>query len=224
MAHPVGIGHPEVGADRGRRPQGSHSPGPLLVQHAGADGALPHLRRTQEDLNKAYAEDNNGASFPVPKVKGGARKEVVVKPTPAQLELLSDIVEGFNGLLSISDPDERNIERLKLMDRARKVSLDARAVDKTSTSPEKGASSTRSPKRLPHLEEVGEGRRHPYMRACWTMRRFIPIRWTSGAGHGPGSWHSFGSFIPATRQVGFAAAVASCSIRTPFPSCRDRTP
>jgi N12 class adenine-specific DNA methylase len=93
---------------------------------------------SQEDINRWYAEDNDGARFPVPKVKTGGRKEVVVKPTEAQSAMLRDIVAGFNGLQGISDPYERNAERLRLMDRARKVSLDVRAADATVQSDEAG--------------------------------------------------------------------------------------
>ncbi|MFA5951549.1 MAG: LPD38 domain-containing protein [Hyphomicrobium sp.] len=93
---------------------------------------------SQDDINKWYAEDNNGARFPVPKVKDGGRKEVIVKPTPAQRAVLTQIVSDFNSLPSISDPEERNKERLKLMDRARKVSLDVRAAEPYSQSKEEG--------------------------------------------------------------------------------------
>lgn len=93
---------------------------------------------SQDDINKWYAEDNNGARFPVPKVKDGGRKEVIVKPTPAQREVLTQIVSDFNGLPGISDPEERNKTRLRLMDRARKVSLDVRAAEPFSGSKEEG--------------------------------------------------------------------------------------
>ncbi|WP_213287600.1 LPD38 domain-containing protein [Bradyrhizobium sp. sGM-13] len=93
---------------------------------------------SQEDINRWYAEDNNGARFPVPKVKTGGRKEVVVKPTSAQSGMLGEIVAGFNSLPNISDPFERNATRLRLMDRARKVSLDVRAADSTVQSDEAG--------------------------------------------------------------------------------------
>lgn len=84
---------------------------------------------SQEDIDRWYMEDNNGAKFPIPGVVGGGRKEVVVKPSPAQQAILQQVIAGFNGLPQIKDPYERNAERLRLMDRARKVSLDARAVD-----------------------------------------------------------------------------------------------
>lgn len=93
---------------------------------------------TQEDITRWYAEDNNGAEFPIPKVKGGGRKAIVVKPTPAQEKVLGEVIEGFDGLPNISDPYERNAERLRLMDRARKVALDVRAVDRRNPSTEEG--------------------------------------------------------------------------------------
>jgi len=91
-----------------------------------------------EDIKKWFAEDNAGKPFPVPQVKGGDRALVKVKPTPAQEGALKDIISGFDGLDGIKDPTERNAERLRLMDRARKVSLDIRAVDPRATSQEDG--------------------------------------------------------------------------------------
>jgi N12 class adenine-specific DNA methylase len=82
-----------------------------------------------EDIQRWYEEDNNGQHFPIPKVKGGTRTKVIVQPTQAQKDLLQGILDGFDGLDSIENPNERNAARLRLMDRARKVSLDARAVD-----------------------------------------------------------------------------------------------
>ena len=85
------------------------------------------------DIETAFKEDNPGREFPIPKVRskvegGGDRQMVAVKPTPEQEEILRDVIAGFQALPGL-DLKERNIERLKLMDRARKVSLDARAVD-----------------------------------------------------------------------------------------------
>ena len=91
-----------------------------------------------EDIKTAYAEDNKGSKFPIPAVKGGDRQSVVIQPTPAQITLLQGVIDGFDSLPGIQDPYERNIERLRLMDRARKLSLDVRAADKGNTSDEKG--------------------------------------------------------------------------------------
>ncbi|MFW9594631.1 MAG: DEAD/DEAH box helicase family protein, partial [Macromonas sp.] len=89
---------------------------------------------TMDDIKAAYAEENSGSKFPIPEVRSavegnGDREMVVIKPTPEQRVLLRDVVSGFNGLPFIQDPKDRNKERLRLMDRARKVSLDVRAVD-----------------------------------------------------------------------------------------------
>jgi N12 class adenine-specific DNA methylase len=87
-----------------------------------------------DDIKRVFAEENDGAPFPVPPVKsqreaGKDREMVAVKPDATQRSILREIVRDFEGLPDISDPKERNSERLRLMDRARKVSLDARAVN-----------------------------------------------------------------------------------------------
>ncbi|MGL5156269.1 MAG: PLxRFG domain-containing protein [Aeromonas veronii] len=92
-----------------------------------------------DDIKSQYAADNKGAPFPVPKVKGGKDRQLVtIQPTPAQVTALKEIMDGFDSLDSIEDPYERNAERLRLMDRARKVSLDVRAVSRLTNSTEPG--------------------------------------------------------------------------------------
>jgi len=92
-----------------------------------------------EDIKRFYAEDNNGAAFPVPKIAGGKDRQLVpIKPTPAQDAELKAVMDSFDELDDIQDPYERNAERLRLMDRARKLSLDIRAVDPRSASQEEG--------------------------------------------------------------------------------------
>lgn len=86
---------------------------------------------TNDDIKRWYAEDNPGKEFPLPKVKSGDRIPVPVDPTPTQLRLLQDTIAAFEGLDGIEDVKERNAERLRLMDRARKLSLHAKAVDPT---------------------------------------------------------------------------------------------
>lgn len=93
---------------------------------------------TIEDIKTAFAEDNPGKVFPVPKVKGGERQQIVVQPSPALLETLKQIFDDYDNLPNIQDPKVRNADRLRLMDRARKASLDLRAVDPTTTSKEEG--------------------------------------------------------------------------------------
>lgn len=84
---------------------------------------------TNDDIKRWYAEDNPGKEFPLPKVKSGDRIPVSVDATPTQLRLLKETIEAFEGLDGIEDVKERNAERLRLMDRARKLSLHAKAVD-----------------------------------------------------------------------------------------------
>lgn len=93
---------------------------------------------TQDDLKQWHLEDTGGKEFPVPKVKGGGRNAVVVKPSPAQMRILMEVISDYRGLQGITDIKERNAERLRLMDRARKVSLDARAVDPRMDTQEEG--------------------------------------------------------------------------------------
>lgn len=93
---------------------------------------------TIDDIKQWYAEDNPGKTFPVPSVKGGDRQLRKVMPTPAQESVLAEVIAGFDGLDSIRDQQERNAARLRLMDRARKLSLDVRAVDPRAQSKEEG--------------------------------------------------------------------------------------
>jgi N12 class adenine-specific DNA methylase len=93
---------------------------------------------TNDDIKQWYREDNKGKEFPIPKVKGGERQLRKVAPTPAQESYLKEIIAGFDNLPNIKDVQERNAERLRLMDRARKLSLDIRAALPAATSKEEG--------------------------------------------------------------------------------------
>ncbi len=104
-----------------------------------------------EDIQKWYSEDNGGKEFPVPKVKGGDRQLVAIQPTAAQEQMLTNVIAGFDSLDGITDPYERNAERLRLMDRARKISLDARAVDRTTKSDEKGGKLERASQEIKRI-------------------------------------------------------------------------
>jgi len=91
---------------------------------------------TNDDIKAAYAEDNPGKKYPLPdtnsqRANGRDREVAVVPPSPTTQRILEEVVRGFEELPFEKDPKARNIARLKLMDRARKVSLDPRAVDPT---------------------------------------------------------------------------------------------
>ena len=93
---------------------------------------------TLDDIKAAFAEDNPGREFPTPKVKGGDRQQIVVKPSAAQSSLLEEIFDAYDNLPNIANVKERNAKRLRLMDQARKVSLDIRAADPNVASKEEG--------------------------------------------------------------------------------------
>lgn len=84
---------------------------------------------TNDVMVKAYEDENPGKRFPLPDVEGGVRNCIAVDPTEEQQILLSEVLAGFESLDTIKDYQERNSERLRLMDRARKLSLSARCVD-----------------------------------------------------------------------------------------------
>lgn len=83
---------------------------------------------SKEDLNRIHRE-TTGKDFPVPRVSNGGRQTHVVKPTIEQKEILDQILQRYEKLENISDLKDRNSERLRLMDLARKLSLSARCVD-----------------------------------------------------------------------------------------------
>lgn len=89
---------------------------------------------TLQDLKEVFAEDNPGQKFPVPDVlsdrrNGDEREQITIAPTPEQRAILRDLVVGFEGLRDIKDRKERSAKMFRLMDRGRKVSLDARAIN-----------------------------------------------------------------------------------------------
>lgn len=92
---------------------------------------------SNSDIEANFLADY-GTRFPIPEVSEGGRVAVVSEPTPEQAEILEEVLEGFRGLKGISDPKARNATRLRLMDRARKVALDARAAGGRASEPGSG--------------------------------------------------------------------------------------
>jgi len=88
---------------------------------------------TNDDIKAWYAEDNPGKEFPLVKVKGGGRRTIVSKPTPTQQTLIEQVIAGYNNLPNTQDLKQRNIDRLRLMDQARKLALHAKVWDKSLT-------------------------------------------------------------------------------------------
>lgn len=92
---------------------------------------------SNEDVARLHKE-RTGEDFPIPRVAGdGDRRAINVPPTPEQIQQIEDNVAGFEGLPAL-EWKERTAERLRLMDQARKLSLDARALRPGLSSDEKG--------------------------------------------------------------------------------------
>lgn len=83
---------------------------------------------TNDDIKQVYFEQHK-KHFPIPRVKNGGRQAIVVEPSYEQQEVLDRVLADFENLDTISDYVERNAERLRLMDKARKVSIAARCVN-----------------------------------------------------------------------------------------------
>lgn len=92
---------------------------------------------SNEDLERIYLE-KHGKRFPIPKLKGGQRQTHVIEPTYEQQAILDEVIERYNKLDQISDSKERNAERLRLMDIARKLSTAARCVNPVRYAKESG--------------------------------------------------------------------------------------
>ena len=85
---------------------------------------------TMDDIKKAFAEENNGAEFPLPKLKGGKRTPVSLVKSAGQNAYMADIADRAKILEQRKGPPlkgEDNI--LVIMSDARKAAMDIRLVD-----------------------------------------------------------------------------------------------
>ena len=83
---------------------------------------------TQEDVKRNYREDNNGAEFPIPRVKGGKpRTNIVVEASAAQNALSDSLNERAANLPA----DPRIDNMLAILSDGRKGALDMRLIDPT---------------------------------------------------------------------------------------------
>lgn len=95
---------------------------------------------TNDDIKKAYREENDGAEYPLPPIKGGKpRAPVSLDKSPrqeaymVQLAARAAIVEARKG-----PPQKGEDNQLSLMTDARKAAMDIRLVDLDVTEREKG--------------------------------------------------------------------------------------
>lgn len=94
---------------------------------------------TMDDIKKAYSEENDGAEFPLPKLKGGRRTPVSLDKSPAQDAYMLDIAKRAKEIEQRRGPPKKGDDNiLVVMGDARKAAMDIRLVDPTVTEREKG--------------------------------------------------------------------------------------
>ena len=100
---------------------------------------------TMNDIKKAYAEENNGAEFPLPKLKGGRRTPVSMDKSPAQDAYMEDIARRAKAIEQRKGPPKKGDDNiLVVMSDARKAAMDIRLVDPDATERERGGRIDRS--------------------------------------------------------------------------------
>ena len=93
---------------------------------------------TMDDIKRAYSEENNGAEFPLPKLKTGRRQPVSLVKSEAQIAYM-DAVAARAAAIEGKRTNEKGMDNaLKIMGDARKAAMDIRLVDMERTEREKG--------------------------------------------------------------------------------------
>lgn len=94
---------------------------------------------TMDDIKKAYSEENGGAEFPLPKLKGGRRTPVSLDKSPEQDAYMAQIAERANLIEARRGPPKKGDDNiLVVMGDARKAAMDIRLVDPGVTERAKG--------------------------------------------------------------------------------------
>lgn len=95
---------------------------------------------TMEDIKKAYAEENNGKEFPLPKLKNDRRTPVSLVKSEAQDAYMQDIAARALKLEQKKGPPQKGEDNfLTIMSDARKAAMDIRLVDMSIDKREPGA-------------------------------------------------------------------------------------
>jgi N12 class adenine-specific DNA methylase len=95
---------------------------------------------TNDDIKKAYREENDGAEYPLPPVKGGKpRAPVSLDKSPAQTAYMEELAKRAAIVEARKGPPKKGEDNhLSLMTDARKAAMDIRLVDLDATEREKG--------------------------------------------------------------------------------------
>lgn len=84
---------------------------------------------TIDDIKQAYAEENNGAEFPIPKLKNGRRTPVSIPRSDAQNEYMEEVADRAKQLEQRKGkPQKGEDNMLSIMGDARKAAMDIRMV------------------------------------------------------------------------------------------------
>ncbi|WP_225784650.1 PLxRFG domain-containing protein [Xenophilus sp. Marseille-Q4582] len=85
---------------------------------------------TMDDIKAAYAEENDGATFPLPRLKGDRRTPVSLEKTPAQEAYMEDLARRAQVLEARKGPPKKGEDNvLVIMGDGRKAAMDIRLVD-----------------------------------------------------------------------------------------------
>lgn len=93
---------------------------------------------TMDDIKKAYAEENDGREFPLPKLKTGRRQPVSLDKSQAQEDYMAAVAARAQAIEGKRTNEKGMDNALKIMGDARKAAMDIRLVDVTITEREKG--------------------------------------------------------------------------------------
>lgn len=100
---------------------------------------------TMEDIKVAYREENGGAEFPLPKLKGDRRSPVSLDKTAAQESYMEALGERAKVLEARKGPPQKGEDNiLVIMGDGRKAAMDIRLVDPDRTEREPGGRIDRS--------------------------------------------------------------------------------
>lgn len=100
---------------------------------------------TMDDIKAAYREENDGAEFPIPKLKGDRRTPVSLDKTPAQEAYMQELAERAKILEARKGPPKKGEDNvLVIMGDGRKAAMDIRLVDLDRTEREPGGRIDRS--------------------------------------------------------------------------------
>ena len=86
---------------------------------------------TIEDIKQAYAEENNGKEFPIPRLKGGRRTPVSIPISAEQSDYMAEIADRAKEMENRKGKPEKGADNmLSIMGDARKAAMDIRLVRK----------------------------------------------------------------------------------------------